>query len=405
MRRKLIDLSNQRQTQLTAAETALNAGNQADYTSAMEQVTNLNQEIDNIQTLLREQDRQVLEATPTAAEARDMAEERGNALIHGDSVTFSNLEIRRALNQITVATGTIVQPTGAQGSINDSMAQVSSIVDQVYVEDLTGMGAYEVPYVITDLVADGGKVSTKAGTARPASTDPTFGVAQIKPYEVGVTQFIDRNISRLSPANYYAKVHAMAMRALRRKLSELIVNGDGQHTPDMFGIKTAKNKAGSPIFAELAATKVDENLLSSLYFAYGSDDAVGANARLYLTKADLKAIGDLRGTNEKKHLYTITPTPGDATSGTISDGGLVVPYTIVSKLTSLASSKQTSSKIPTMIYGDPLNYTLGLFGDYSIRVDESVKAVERMHTILGDVFVGGNVTVDKGFVVATVPST
>lgn len=52
-----------------------------------------------------------------------------------------------------------------------------------------------------------------------------------------------------------------------------------------------------------------------------------------------------------------------------------------------------------------MNYELGLFGDYTVRVDESVKAVERMLTILGDAMVGGNLIVDKGFVVATLPKT
>ena len=58
-----------------------------------------------------------------------------------------------------------------------------------------------------------------------------------------------------------------------------------------------------------------------------------------------------------------------------------------------------------MVYGDPTNYELGLFGEYTVRVDESVKAVERMLTILGDAMVGGNLIVDKGFVVATVAAT
>ena len=57
-----------------------------------------------------------------------------------------------------------------------------------------------------------------------------------------------------------------------------------------------------------------------------------------------------------------------------------------------------------MAYGDPMNYELGLFGPYTVRVDESVKAVERMLTILGDAMVGGNLIVDKGFVVATLPA-
>ena len=53
-----------------------------------------------------------------------------------------------------------------------------------------------------------------------------------------------------------------------------------------------------------------------------------------------------------------------------------------------------------MMYGDPINYELGLFGPYEIRVDESVKAVERMVAILGDAMVGGNLIVHQGFVVA-----
>lgn len=58
-----------------------------------------------------------------------------------------------------------------------------------------------------------------------------------------------------------------------------------------------------------------------------------------------------------------------------------------------------------MIYGDPINYELGLFGGYSIRIDESVKAVERMNTILGDVFVGGNVVQPEGFLLGTLPKS
>ena len=41
--------------------------------------------------------------------------------------------------------------------------------------------------------------------------------------------------------------------------------------------------------------------------------------------------------------------------------------------------------------------------DFTVRVDESYKAQERLLTILGDVMVGGNLVVDKGVVVATVP--
>ena len=75
--------------------------------------------------------------------------------------------------------------------------------------------------------------------------------------------------------------------------------------------------------------------------------------------------------------------------GVIRDGGVVIPYTICPDLTSLSgSTASTSAAIQTMIYGNPLNYELGLFSDFTVRVDESYKAQERLLTILGDVMVG-----------------
>lgn len=393
MKRKLIDLAAQRTAALQEAENALQANNQAAYDSAMERVNNLNNEITRIQNLIQEQERQIDMRQPTTAEVRDMAADRGNALLAGNEVKFTVDEVRRAItNQTTLATGTIVQPTGAGAEIRDPAgAHSSSIVDMVYVQDLTGMGAFMEPYVIEELQAKGGKVETLAGTAR-ATSDPTFGVAEIKPYELNVTSFVDRNISRLSPANYYAKIHAMAMNALRRNLAGLIVNGDGEASPMFYGIKTAKNKAGTEIFASAALTGINENVLDQLYFAYGSNESLGGNCRLLLTKSNLKLLGQLRGNNEKRRLFTITPDAGNANTGVIVDGGVVIPYALVDGVGD-----------NSLLYGDLMNFEVGLFGEYSIRVDESVKSVERMTAILGDAFVGGNLIRHKGFVVGTLP--
>ena len=399
LRRDLVDLTTQRTARLEAAQAALDAGNQADYDSAMADVRDFNGRIQNIQDLITEQDRQIMAApAPAGAEARDMAEERGHALMTGHAVTFTADETRRAvMNSITLATGTLVEPTGAGTTIRDPLGNVvSSIVDQVYVQNLTGMGSFLEPYVIS--------VTTNAGKARTTSADPTFGVAKISPYELNVTQFVDRNISRLSPADYYTKIYNMAMRAMRRNLAGLIVNGDGQASPDMFDIKNAKNVAGAAIAANVDISAIDENLLDTLFFKYGSDEAIGQNARLLLNKADLAAIGKLRN-SDKQRVFKINPTAGNPNTGTIEDGGNIVPYTIVSDLTALSASTAGSAAIQTMLYGDPANYELGLFGDYTVRVDDSVKAVARMVTILGDAMVGGNLIVDKGFVIANLPKS
>lgn len=406
LRRKLIDLADQRTNALTNAENALAAGNTTEYDSAMEKVTNLNAEIARVQNLLAEQQRKAVESAPTGAEARDMAEERGETLRRGDFVNFSAVEVIRSVrNATTLASGTLVMPSGAGDTIRDPIGNdPSSIVNQVNVQDLTGMESYSEAYVISELTAKGGKVSTNAGKVRGASDSPTFGVAKISPYELTVTDYVDRNVSRLTPANYYAKIYNMAMRAMYRKLAELIVNGDGQKAPDMYGIKTAKNKAGANIFATANVSAINESLLDTFFYAYGSDAAIGANARLYLAKDDLKALGMLRN-NDKERVFKVHPEAGNPNIGTIEDGGVFHPYTIVPDLTALSKTVAGASPVQTMLYGDPMNFMLGLFGSYSVRVDESIKGEERMLTILGDAMVGGNLVVDKGFVVGTVPKS
>ena len=113
-------------------------------------------------------------------------------------------------------------------------------------------------------------------------------------------------------------------------------------------------------------------------------------------------MGKLRNGDKQKifRMNRIT-----ANEGVIDDSGSTTPYGIMRDLTPLSESVAGGADIQTMLYGDPTNYLLGLFGGYTIRVDESYKAGERLTTILGDLMVGGNLVVDKGFVVATLPKT
>ena len=249
-----------------------------------------------------------------------------------------------------------------------------------------GLSGWEEPYVISEFDGAVADPVAKSGTARALSTDPTFGIAQIVPMEITTTSFVDRNIEKLSPARYYEKVQQMALRALRRKAVGLIVNGAVDGTKTAYGIKTAVNKAGASIIVTDTYTAIDENTLDELYFALGPDTEFTGEAVLQLRKTDLKAFGQLRGTNEKLRLFNISKQ-GNGNRGVIADGGVQIPYVIVPDLTA-----------GDLIYGNPLNYMLGLFSGYEIRVDESAKAIERMHTILGDVMLGGNVVEHQGFV-------
>lgn len=179
MRRKMNDLMAKRAGMLADAEAAYKSGDHDAYTAKMTAIGNINNEINEVKALIDEQDRQFLAKAPDAREEAEKAAERGNVLMKGGEVKFSTIEVRKA---ITLATGTLVQPTGVGTDIHDIVGgAVSSIVDQVRVEDLSGMGAYQDPMVISELTANANTVASKAGSARTGSTDPTFGVAEIKP--------------------------------------------------------------------------------------------------------------------------------------------------------------------------------------------------------------------------------
>lgn len=394
-RKQYDSLIAQRAKHLMAAEAAKNAGNDAEYRAEMKKATDMNPQLDDLKLEVEELERYMNAHAPSFGQSRQDITAMGEALMAGQRVRVDMAQAIAGLRMdATLYSGAIAQPVGAGTEIGDGFnATVASLIDQVQTVSLTGLSGWEEPYVVSDMTAKGGKLTTVAGTARSA-TDPTLAKAKISPYEVSVTTFVDKNIARLSPAAYAAKVQEMALRGLKRTINGLIVNGDGQPTPDMFGILNAKNTQGSAIYHDLGKIgAIGVETLDELVFGYGGDENVGGNARLLLTKSSLRALGKLRGTNEKKRLFNITPDAGNSNTGVISDGGLIVPYTIVSAIGD-----------ETLAYGDPYNYMLGLFGDYTIRVDESVKSVERMIAILGDVLVGGNLVVDKGFAVASLTS-
>lgn len=402
-RERLIQLGDDRARELESAQQALGSNDQAAFDSAMERVRNINTQIEGVRELVQEQERRMDAALPDRRETRDMMAERGNALMQGREITFTVDELRRGLrgarNDTTMALTTLVEPTGSGADIRNPVGGgASRIIDQVRTVTLTGMGGWLEPYLVSPQQASAGKVATLAGTAR-ASSDPTFAYAEIRPYEVNCDSYVDYNIRYFSPADYFQKVYSLAMEAMRMKVCELIFNGDGESSPIMYGIKTAKNKAGTAIYSTVEATALDETVLDELYYAYGDENGVGENAQLYLRKPDLKALGAIRNTNKEKVLKISHP---GSNWGEIDDGGASYTYNIASALTDFATAANNK---PTLLYGDPQNYELGLFGPMTVRVDESVKADKRLVAILADAFVGGNLIRHRGFCVLNKKTT
>lgn len=282
------------------------------------------------------------------------------------------------------------------GGINEPFNVVSSIVDQIQIEDMTGMGGHKEAYMTAWQEA-----SAKTDGTAQAESDAGFKTVAINPFLLAVTSYISREIAKQTPLQYEEKVKKGALIALKKKLADWIVNGNG--SSNIFGIYNAANTDEVPLAmtTNLDLTgDIDATTLRKIVFAYGGDENVGGNARLYLDKKDLIAFGDVRGGSEKKAIYEIIPDGTNPNTGIIKEGGLSVPYTICSDMTDYASAiGSAETPVKTMVYGDPANYKLGLFGNFEVRVSEDYKFGEGLNTILGEVMVGGNVVVQNGFVI------
>ena len=394
-RREMLDLVQKRQAHLTAAEKALTAGDQETYNREMAEATGFNSRIQAISDLLTEQDRfevGAVDATADTAQIEDMVRRMQEG--HG-RMTMTVDEVRGMMNATLIATDTLATPRRVGTNIRDNHDVVSAVLNRVNVVDLQGCSQMDEPYVKTMQTA---AIGTD-GTA-PTPSDPVFRVASIKPVLVNTLCYVSRHINNVTPVAYLEKVRQLAVKALRRKVVELITNGDGS---TFYGFTNATNTMGEAITGtfEVDSTTIGAGFLRKLVLASGGTEATGSGV-LLLKKADLVALGDIRGTNEKLPVFEITPDAGThGNTGTIKDGGLTVEYIIDDSLNALSTATQGASPIKTMVYCDLGAYELGLFGNYNVTVSEEYKFAEGLLTIRGDVMAGGNLTVHEGAVVVT----
>ena len=300
-----------------------------------------------------------------AVNDNEQAEARAKAFAESGKMTIGNADARSVL----VSSGKLATPTGV-GGINDILgARVSSIVDLVKITDASGMGAYKVAYQDTDATA----ATQTEGSAYNAS-DPTFNFVTISPQTEAVLSYISKQARKQTPLNYQGKVNESALVALRKRAAKIVTD----------------KLLASTIVDKIYSVTLDEKALRKIAFNYGGDESIVGAAVLFLNKADLITLGDVRGTSDKKPVYEITPDAGNPNTGTIKDGGLTVQYCIDSNLTS-----------GTLVYGQPKCFELALFSDYDIMVSEDFAFDKGLLAIRGDVELGGDVVVKGGFVVAS----
>ena len=241
------------------------------------------------------------------------------------------------------------------------------------------MSSYQVPYTVADADAAGEQTEGAAGSVSELGR---WDYVDIKPTNVLVLGQISKQAKKQTNVKYAAKVQQNALLALRKKAAAIVTNA----------LKASALVREIPV----TAGKIEANTLRNLTLQYGDDESVLGNAYLFLNKADLIAFGDVRGTNEKKAVYTITPDAGNPNTGTISEGGLTVPYVLNSGLTALSGATEGAGK--TMFYGSPETLHVGMFSDYEVRVSEDFAFDKLLDTIRGDLEMGADVVAKHSFV-------
>lgn len=274
---------------------------------------------------------------------------------------------------LTVASGTLVQPTKIDGINDIPGAKYSSIIDLVKVVNCVGMGSHKIAYLKTEAAA---AATQTEGSAATTATLAEFDFVTITPESYAVLDFISKQAKKQTTLQYAAKVREQAMLALRRRAAQVVTTA----------------LTGSDLLQTVAGSAIDAKTLRTIAMNYGGDESVIGGATLILNKADLIAFGDVRGTNEKKALYEINPD-GNGNTGTIREGGLTVRYIIDSNLPA-----------GTLYYGNLQALELDLFSDYEVKVSEDFAFDKLMDTIRGDVEMGAGVTVKNGFIKYTTAS-
>lgn len=308
------------------------------------------------------------------------AEKRAKDFAATNKMVISGAENRSLL----LSSGKIATPTKVS-DFGESIGGVSSIVDMVFVDDCTGMGSDIVPYEDTESAAD---VKTEGVTA--SNSEGTFGMITITPNIYSLISYVSKEIKNQTPINYMTKVQAQAVKALRKKTAEII---------------TQTVTASSITRSVKDITAIGADTLRKIVFGHGSDETIEGGAVLFLNKKDLIAFGDVRGTNEKKAVYEITPDGANPNTGLIKDGGLSVRYCINSNCKALtgAVNNSTTAVYPTMFYGDPHCIKLDLFGDYTVETDNGYKFAEGLISVLGTLRCGAGVIVKNGITVISLP--
>lgn len=281
---------------------------------------------------------------------------------------------------VTVASDNILLPKHQSNDLATvPFRQVSTFYDLTKVRNLQGGESYEAPF--TKSYGTGGLTEEDSAYTE---AEPEFETAKINKVKVTAYAEFSEELERLPNANYEAEIRKGVEIALKKKMAQQQIGGTGESNTFIGITSTNADNTAVLVSDDMELSKIDQDTLNKIIFAYGGDEEVEQKGVLVLNKADLLAFSLVKN-DIGDHAYKI-----DLANQTIN----TVPYIINSNLTPLdtASKGQYS-----MIYGIPQYYETAIFSPVEIKKSYDYKFKDGMIAYRASVFAGGNTTAYRGF--------
>ena len=322
-----------------------------------------------------------------------LAEDINNGVVEAEKIEVESEEARkqelskiearanalREKRSVTVSSGDLLTPKHQGKEINDKFNEVSTLIDEVTIDSFNGGESYQEAYVKS--YGTGGQTD-EAGNYTDA--EPEFGYADINKVKVTAYAEITEEAEKLPAQDYVAKVEDNMKIALKKKMVEYALNGNGNKS--FMGIfKNATEITGD---TDVTVSTIDNETLDDIIFAYGGSEDVEEDAVLILSKLDLKAFSKVR-TEDGKKFYDI-----DTKNKTIDK----IPYIISSQCHPVSATGETAGTYDCMAYGSLKNYKITIFSDMEIAKSTDYKFKQGLTSYKASVMAGGNTVKLDGFV-------
>ncbi len=327
-------------------------------------------------------------------ERRKIADDINNSVVEARKIELQNNEETRkkeveevesranALREkrsITVSSSNLLTPTHQSKDINENFNEVSTLIDEVKIDNLDGGESYQEAYVKS--YGEGGQTDEKGNYV---DAEPEFDYADINKVKVTAYAEITEEAEKLPAQDYVSKVENNMTIALKKKMVEYVLNGTG--TKSFMGIfKNSKEITGN---TDVVISSIDNTTLDEIIFNYGGTEDVEEDAVLILSKEDLKAFSKVR-TEDGKKFYDI-----DTKNKTIDK----IPYIISSQCHPVSKTSDTTGNYDCMAYGSLKNYKVTLFSDMEIKKSDDYKFKQGITCYRASVMAGGNTIKLDGFV-------